>query len=242
MARKPRIYIPDMPCLIYLCGNNQQHCFYCDADYQYFLRLLAKAANKYNIALHAYVLMDKHIQLLLTPSSKHGISRLMQYLCSSYVRYINKRYQRSGSLFQGRHKASVVDANNYLLACMRHIEFEPVRAGVVSHPCEYPYSSNKQNGQHQTSATYPIELCKPMQYLTLGDNLISRKSNYQKLFSNAGNNAASQLISERLQHNYPIGNKLFIAELENNHHLILKHMKPGRPAKPLQVTLPIIFC
>ncbi|WNC73534.1 transposase [Thalassotalea psychrophila] len=242
MSRKPRAYQADQTAHIYLCGNNQQRCFYCTADYQYYSLLLSKGLVKYEVLLHAYVLMENHIQLLLTPSCSKGIASLIQYISSSYVRYINRKYQRSGSLFQGRHKASIVDADNYLLACMRFIESDPVSKGIVSHLAQYPYSSYTQNAVHQQVSTSLVVVNQHRQYLHLGPNLVSRKSNYQKLFLHSSQQYLDTLIIERLMHNFPIGDEFFIEHIEALHHIKFNRMKLGRPSKPVKLMLPVIFC
>ncbi|WOH38938.1 transposase [Thalassotalea fonticola] len=242
MPRKPRIYLADKTSHIYLCGNNKQSCFYCTADYQYYSALLCKGLRKYKVLLHAYVLMENHIQLLLTPSCNKGIASLIQYISSSYVRYMNKKYQRSGSLFQGRHKASIIDADNYLLACMRFIESEPLKSGIISHLGHYPYSSYTQNAVHQQLSTPQVAVSPHSQYIHLGNNLLSRKSNYQKLFLHSSHQYLDTLIIERLMHNFPIGDQFFIKHIESLHHIKFNKMKPGRPSKPVKLMLPVIFC
>lgn len=242
MPRKPRVYLADKTSHIYLCGNNQQSCFYCPADYQYYSLLLNKGLLKYKVLLHAYVLMENHIQLLLTPCCSKGIAKLIQYISSSYVRYFNKKYQRSGSLFQGRHKASIVDADNYLLACMRFIEFDPVKSGLVSHLAQYPHSSYVQNAVYQRVLVPEVTVNQHSQYLHLGYNLLSRKSNYQKLFLHSSHQYLDTLIIERLMHNFPIGDQFFIKQIEAMHHIKFNKMKPGRPCKAMKLMLPVIFC
>jgi len=134
MPRRPRLYIPGIPAHIVQRGNNREPCFFCDFDYQHYLETLGQGLNRYAVRCHAYVLMTNHVHLLLTPSTENGISQLMAYLGKKYVTYINKTYRRTGTLWEGRHKSSLIDAENYLLRCYRYIEMNPVRAGMVFRP------------------------------------------------------------------------------------------------------------
>lgn len=110
MPRKPRMYLPGMPCHVIQRGNNRDACFYAEQDYQFYLECLLDACRRYHVAVHAYVLMTNHVHLLMTPEDSEGISRVMQSVGRRYVQYINFEYQRSGTLWEGRHKASLVEA------------------------------------------------------------------------------------------------------------------------------------
>ena len=147
MPRKPRFYIAGMPVHVVQRGNNRQPRFFDDADYSAYLKWLREAAEKYGCAIHAYVLMTNHVHILATPEDTNGISRMMQYVGRWYVPYINKTYGRSGTLWEGRYKSSLIDAANYFLACSRYIEMNPVRAGMVSQPWDYVWSSYACNAE-----------------------------------------------------------------------------------------------
>ena len=229
MPRKARLYLANLPCHIHIVGHNMQNCFYCPADYDYFSTLLDKASRRYQIAIHAFLILENQAHLLLTPATKNGISRLMQYLASCYARYFNQKYQRSGSLFQGRHKAAVVDEQYYLLCCMRFIEYLPVQLGLVKHPGEYTRSSYQSNAHHLHVETSDINLVPHPTYLNLGNNLLSRKSNYQRLFLQENTELLSHYIFERLHHNHPIGSSDFIEHLKTIYKLTIPQMKAGRP-------------
>ena len=124
MPRKPRMYLAGVPCHVIQRGNNRDACFYAEQDYQFYLDCLQDAGRRYRVAVHAYVLMTNHVHLLLTPKDTEGISRVMQSVGRRYVQYINFEYQRSGTLWEGRHKASLVQAEDYLFTCMRYIELD----------------------------------------------------------------------------------------------------------------------
>lgn len=145
MARKPRFNLPGVPQHIVQRGNNRQPCFYAEADYCRYLEYLHEAAARNQAAIHAYVLMTNHVHLLATPANPFSITHMVQDLGRKYVRYINRTYGRTGTLWEGRYKASLVDGESYLLSCMRYIEMNPVRAGMVSNPAGYRWSSHQGN-------------------------------------------------------------------------------------------------
>ena len=126
-------------------GNNRSPCFFQDEDCRFYRQYLIQACRRCRVALHAYVLMTNHVHLLMTPERSDGISRVMQPLGRRYVQYVNGRKRRSGTLWESRHRASIVEAESYLLACHHCIELNPVRAAMVSHPGEYPWSSYRFN-------------------------------------------------------------------------------------------------
>lgn len=141
MPRKPRTYLAGAPCHVVQRGNNRCATFFDDADYQHYLGCLKEATERYHVSLHAYVLMTNHVHLLMTPSDGLGVSRVMQSLGRRYVQYINRQFRRTGTLWEGRQKGSLVQAEHYLLICYRYIELNPMRAAMVTHPGKYRWSS-----------------------------------------------------------------------------------------------------
>jgi putative transposase len=150
MSRKARFNLPGIPQNIVQRGHNRESCFYGEEDYHCYLDNLQEAAIRNQTHIHAYVLMTNHVHLLATPENPYGISHMMQDLGRKFVRYMNRRYRRTGSHWEGRFKASLVDDEAYLLTCMRYIELNPVRVGMVSHPGEYRSSSYSANATGQT--------------------------------------------------------------------------------------------
>lgn len=226
MARKPRFYLKGIPCHIVQRGNNRQACFFCDEDFGFYINSLQAALQRYNVQLHAFVLMTNHVHLLLTPDDTEGISRVMQSVGRDYVRYVNKHYQRSGTLFEGRHKASLIDSEQYLLQCQRYIELNPVRAKMVLHPAQYHWSSYQQHGLGK-----PISCVSPHPlYLGLGESSESRCEAYQALFSKELSSVELNNIRQSLTHNYPLGGERFRAEIEQALGVRLGKCGPGRPA------------
>jgi REP-associated tyrosine transposase len=131
MPRRSRLNLQDVPQHIIQRGNNRQATFFADEDYRFYLDCLSDAACKYGCRIHAYVLMTNHVHLLAAAQQPYALSRMMQHLGRRFVQYINHTYRRSGTLWEGRFKASLVDTETYFLRCSRYIECNPVRAGIV---------------------------------------------------------------------------------------------------------------
>jgi putative transposase len=147
MPRAARIVVPEMAVHVIQRGNNHGRCFFSDADYLAYLSYLRFFARRYQCSIHAYCLMTNHVHLLLTPHAADACALLMKYLSQCYVQRVNKRIGRSGTLWEGRFRSCLVASEHYVLACYRYIELNPVRAGMVSHPAEYPWSSYAANSQ-----------------------------------------------------------------------------------------------
>ena len=179
MPRKPRFVLPGEPQHVIIRGVNREPIFYEEQDYRYYLDRLKEAILKHKCALHAYVLMTNHVHLLLTPSNKTGVGKTMQTLGRYYVQYFNHTYGRTGTLWEGRYKATLVDTEAYLLTCYRYIELNPVRAQMVEHPADYPWSSYRHNALGQMN---PI-LAPQDKYLELGDDAATRQAGYRALFN-----------------------------------------------------------
>lgn len=178
MARLPRLILPGQPQHVIVRGNNRSEIFCADSDYQFYLEKLQAACVKHGCAIHAYVLMTNHVHLLITPQDEQGLSKTLQMLGRYYVQYFNYSYHRTGTLWEGRYKATLIDSESYLLTCMRYIELNPVRAGMVAHPSDYPWSSYRFNALGQ-----PDELVQPhAEYLRLGSTEAARRAAYRQLF------------------------------------------------------------
>src|SRR3989440_5617612 len=145
MPRAARIVVPEMAVHVIQRGNNHGRCFFSDVDYLAYLSYLRFFARRYQCSIHAYCLMTNHVHLLLTPHAADACALLMKYLSQCYVQRVNKRTGRSGTLWEGRFRSCLVASEHYVLACYRYIELNPVRAGMVSHPADYPWSSYAAN-------------------------------------------------------------------------------------------------
>ena len=139
MARLPRLHLPGCAQHVIQRGNNREACFYSEADYKAYLAFLKDVAIKQQVEIHAFVLMTNHVHLLVTSGDAQGVSRMMQALGRKYVQYFNYTHGRSGTLWEGRYKSTLVDADNYLQTVYRYIELNPVRASMVDHASEYPW-------------------------------------------------------------------------------------------------------
>jgi putative transposase len=210
MARLPRICLPGIPQHVIQRGNNRQVCFASDEDFAAYAHWLKETSLKCRVAIHAWVFMTNHVHLLVTPETEDGLSRMMQTLGRHYVRYFNYTYKRTGTLWEGRFKSCVVDAENYLLVCMRYIELNPVRAGMVKKPDDYAWSSFRANG-----LGIKIKLWKPHPvYRALGDTIKECADAYQALF--LGHIDSDQLAQIRHASNkgMVLGNDRFKKEVE----------------------------
>jgi len=225
MPRKPRAYIPGIPCHVIQRGNNRDACFFAEDDYHFYLECLQEACLYNHVEVHAYVLMTNHVHLLMTPDSKEGISRVMQSLGRRYVQYINRAYQRCGTLWESRHKASPVNAEQYLLACYRYIELNPVAARMVAHPGEYPWSSYAVNACGKAS-----ELVTPHPvFLQLGTPEKARQAHYRALFSSPLRKDEIRAIRTAALFSVPLGNDQFREQIEKATGLTFGHPKRVRP-------------
>ncbi len=184
MARLPRYVIPGQPQHIIQRGNNRQVIFAAEADFQFFRDVLVDAANKHDLAIHAYVWMTNHIHLLASPGNGDSISKVFQSAGRRYVQYFNHTYGRSGTLWEGRYRATVVDSERYLLTLMRYIELNPARAGMIAHPREYPWSSHAFNALGDCGLNSHW-LTPHEEYSRLGRSPDERQSAYRQLFQAA---------------------------------------------------------
>ena len=201
MARKPRFNIPGIPQHVIQRGNNREPCFYAEQDYCRYLDILKEAAVRNNCAVHAYVLMTNHVHLLVTPFKEHGVSHMMQDLGRKYVRYINHEYRRSGTLWEGRFKSSLVDSDHYLLSCMRYIELNPVRASMVMHPSEYKWSSYACNAMGHSNAIIQAHIL----YQQLAKTVEKRTFAYREIFINHLDQSEIHNIRDALNHELVLG-------------------------------------
>ena len=225
MPRKARFYMPDVPAHVIQRGNNRQAVFYEDENYQQYKKWLYEGAELHGCMIHAYVLMTNHVHLLVSSESKESIGAMMQYLGRRYVPYINKTYKRSGTLWEGRYKSCLIEAEPYLLACMRYIEENPVRANMVKHPSEYVWSSYGYNALGLND-----EIIKPHSiYKGLAQNSDDCRDAYSSLF---GYGITSQQIDEirsSVQTGTPLVTKRFQKQIESALNRKIGYKLRGRP-------------
>lgn len=211
MARLSRMVIPGQPQHIIVRGNNRSEIFCCDADYRYYLEKLQAACKKHDCQVHAYVLMTNHVHLLMTPFSETGLSKALQMLGRYYVQYFNYCYRRTGTLWEGRYKATLIDSESYLLACMRYIELNPVRADMVADPAEYPWSSYRFNalGQIDDLVTPHIEFHR------LGADDSTRQAAYRTLFNQSISETQINEIREATNKAWVLGDSRFKERIQS---------------------------
>ncbi|MGH8808586.1 MAG: transposase [Noviherbaspirillum sp.] len=235
MARLPRLVIPNQAHHILQSGNDRQAIFRDADDYAAFLAWLREAARQFKVALHAYALLPNQVHLLVSPSDDTGLSRMMQWVGRHYVPYFNLKYQRSGTLWQGRYKATVIDAEQYFLACSQYIESSPVRAGLVMIPTDYPWSSV---AHHVGSRADPLITDHPL-YWALGNTPFDREAAYRALLDQGLSANEVHAFDEATVKAWPLGSEKFKILLAKQTNRRVSPAKRGRPAKgrPAKETL-----
>ena len=227
MARLVRVSPIGVPQHLIQRGNNRQLCFAGEADMKAYLNWLKESSKKYNVDVHAWVLMTNHVHLLCTPQEEGAISRMMQSIGRMYVRYYNYTYQRSGTLWEGRFKSSLVQSERYLLELYRYIELNPVRADMVDDPGEYSWSSYACNALGvQTELQTPHS-----EYLSLGTTKEERLENYRALFKVHVNAELLKEIRESTNKGLALGNERFTAKIEALTDRRVTRRKAGRPKR-----------
>lgn len=225
MARLTRITPAGVPVHIIQRGNNRQICFAADEDYIAYREWLTKYSREHGVGIHAWVLMTNHVHLLCTPDGDNSLSQMMQSLGRQYVRYFNQKYQRSGTLWEGRYKSCLIQEERYLLEVYRYIELNPLRANIVKNPGDYKWSSYQANGLGEKS-----ELCTPHpEFLSLGLNSTERLSNYRTLLSHQTDNSLLEDIRLNCNKSMALGTDKFKNEMESITGRRLRPKKRGRP-------------
>ena len=219
MARLPRFSILGQPQHVIQRGNNRDAIFVADEDYGFYLEKLKDACQKFQCEIHAYVLMTNHVHLLITPYSENGISKVMQSLGRFYVQYFNYQYRRTGTLWEGRYRATLLDSEQYLLICSRYIELNPVRAKMVSNAGEYPWSSYRCNAMGETN----LLLTPHLIYKALGRNDVECLLRYKALFNNQMADVDIEEIRLATNKAWVLGDDRFKEQIEK---LTARQVKP----------------
>lgn len=232
MARLPRLVVPHQLHHIVQIGNDRQAIFRDADDYAAFLTWLREAARQFKVAIHTYVLMPDHLHLLGSPADGTGLGRMMQWIGRHYVPYFNAKYQRSGTLWQGRYKATVIEAERYFLACSHYIELNPVRAGLAASPADYPWSSYSH---HAGIKPDPLITDHPM-YWALGNTPFDREASYRASMEQGVGQRDVDALTEATLKGWPLGSDVFKARLAKQANRRVSPKKRGRPQK--QATAP----
>lgn len=230
MARQPRIDLPGIAQHVVQRGNNRLPCFLDEGDRKRYLHMLREGLVKTGCQLHAYVLMDNHVHLLLTPPETGAISRLMQQLGRQYVSLFNARHGRTGTLWEGRYKACLVDSSAYVLHCSRYIELNPVRARMTADPIDYKWSSCRTNCGHDADPLVTPHPC----YQSLAASARQRAEAYRSLLYRGLDDALIQEIRAYLQQQRALGRDSFRAMVEAQTRRFAGIRPAHRPAKPLR--------
>ena len=204
MARSPRHFVPGYPSHVTHRGNNRQRIFHCEGDYRFLWNCIKEGADEHRVAVNAYVFMGNHVHLLMTPDDPTAISRAMHSASRRYAGYFNKRYERTGTLWEGRFRASLVKTDAYFLTCHRYIDQNPLRAGLARVPEQYPWSSHRFYAMGEANplvtAHHAISI--------LGESDESRRTAYQHLVSRPLGGVDLECIRKACRSGRPIGEDL----------------------------------
>jgi len=227
MPRPRRPDLPGVPQHVIQRGNNRASCFFGDADRRFFLRCLAESALRRGCAVHAYVLMANHVHLLVTPLDAGAVAAMLQDVGRRYVRVLNSLHGRTGTLWEGRYRSSLIDSENYLLTCHRYIELNPVRAGIVDDPARYLWSSH---GYYALGRPNPV-ITPHATFLALGASENDRREAFRSLFAEPMSEASLGIIRNAANTNSALGSDAFLSQTSA---IVGRSLTPpirGRPAK-----------
>jgi putative transposase len=225
MARLPRLTVPGFAHHLIQRGNNRQVIFANDADRRFLLDLLSEHAKQCEVAVHAYVLMDNHFHLLVTPITSQGLAQMMQAVGRRYVRYFNDRQKRTGTLWEGRFKSSLIQSERYLLACMAYIDLNPVRAGMVAQPGDFPWSSF---AHHTGQRPEPWLTHHPL-YWELGNTPFAREIAYANLVQGGIASVQQTALTDSTLRGWALGDSDFVANLQKQTPRRVSKTTAGRP-------------
>jgi putative transposase len=231
MARRHRIELPNVPLHVIQRGNNRSLCFVSDADRRLYLKCLARSSVRYECSIHAYVLMPNHVHLLASPRLPGGIGAMMQ-VGRRYVRLFNETHRRTGTLWEGRYKASLVDTDTYLFICHRYIELNPVRAGLASRPAHYRWSSHRHYAYGEPDALVRHHAL----FDNLGVDAHTRRQTFLALFNTPLSTKDIELIRIAAQKGQPLCGDTFLNQLACRFGINARPAKRGRPFKDRKET------
>ncbi|MEH6516465.1 MAG: transposase [Halioglobus sp.] len=210
--------VPNLPHHVVQRGHNRNAVFVEDTDYQYYLATLEEWKTALSIRVYAWCLMTNHVHLILDPGEdRTAIGLLMKRLAGRQTRYVNKQERRSGTLWEGRYKASAVQTDSYLLQCCRYVELNPVKAAMVAKAEAYPWSSYRTRlGLEYSAILDPM----PLAYSV---------PEYQRFMGQGITPEENRFFLERLERNGLTGDGAFVDEVERRIGLRIETRAPGRP-------------
>jgi putative transposase len=228
MPRRPRLCLAGIPVHVIQRGNNRLPCFFAQADYYRYLGDLGQLSRAHGVAIHSYVLMTNHVHLLVTGRDASAVSVMMKFLGQCYVQYVNRRYARTGSLWGGRFRSCLVDTESYLLTCHRYIEENPVRAGMVDRPGDYPWSSHRANAEGLADP-----LLTPHAVIeALGRTAEERLAAYRELFIKNLSEPELQRIRSTTNGGFALGSERFELQMADALGRRVRPSPVGRKKKP----------
>jgi putative transposase len=234
MPRLPRFDIAGVPQHVLQRSRGGNECFFAPEDYQCYLTHLFHASQRWQCAVHTYVLMPNHVHLLITPSRLGALAGMMQSIGRNYVNYINMTYHRTGTLWEGRYKSCLVDAEHYLLTCYRYIELNPVRARLVDEPSGYPWSGYRCNALGDID---PL-ITPHAQYLSLGEREEERLLAYRLLFASDIDRKSLEEIRTYVQQQRVLGTPAFQMQVEARLGRYAKARPAHRPRRDSDMVAP----
>lgn len=227
MARLPRYFVKNQAQHIIQRGNNREPIFANNEDYHFYLKCLQEAVKHNELSIHAYVLMTNHVHLLASPKTELSISKTLQSVGRRYVQYFNYMYNRTGTLWEGRYKATVINSDQYLLTCMRYIELNPIRADMAAHPRDYPWSSYPANADGKLNKL----ITQHGLYRQLGTDAAERQCAYRQLFRATIERSDLEAIRESINKGWVLGNERFRKRIERLSGRRSAPKPRGRPRK-----------
>jgi putative transposase len=227
MARLPRLSLPGLPQHIIQRGNNRQAIATSADDYQTLLALIDENARKFSVAIHAYVLMDNHFHLLVTPETAQALPQMMQAIGRRYVRYFNDSQGRSGTLWEGRYRSTVIQPESYLLACMAYIDLNPVRQGLVPQARDYPWSSH---GHYAGLRVDKLVTPHPM-FWSMGNTPFAREAAYAEMVHGGVAADRQVALTQSALNGWALGDATFVADLQTKTQRRVSKALAGRPSK-----------
>jgi putative transposase len=225
MARLPRYFVKDQPQHVIVRGNNRNVIFAAESDYRFYLECLQDAAVRHELKIHSYVLMTNHVHLLASPAGEQSLPKTLQSVGRRYVQYFNYCYQRTGTLWEGRYRATIIDTEGYLLTCMRYIELNPLRAQMADHPREYVWSSYACNALGKENSLITPHLL----YRRLGRSDPERQSAYRALFRSHIEVSELATIRDATNKGWALGSTRFREKIEQLSQRRTQPKPRGRP-------------
>jgi len=225
MARLPRLTLPGLPHYVIQRGNNLQAIFGDEQDYASMKDLLREMGRRFGVELHAFILLPNQLHLLVTPEAEQSLSQFMQSVGRSYVRTFNNRHGRSGTLWEGRYRATVLEPQAWLLPAMVVLESQAVAAGVAGRAVDYKWSSARHNAGAQVEGMLRLHAA----YWSLGDTPFAREAAYAILLDRGPTEEVQEVVLNAALKGWVLGGESFVQSLQQRTPRRLARQKAGRP-------------